>query len=122
MAGSFGVECLDGFVDGLFEVFGVAERAVSEMMGFQVAPDSFDVVEFGRVFRQPFDDEPVCARCERGPCRLAGVDRSVVEHNDGGLDARPRFWSILRVELLQQRDEVGAAPLRRRSSCSVRTR
>ena len=109
MPGSFRVQVLDGSMDGLFEIFGVAECSVGEMMGFQVAPDSFDVVEFGRVFGQPFDIQPMVARRERGPCRLAGVDRPVVENDDGGFGVCSGPWAITDIERFQMRDEIGAA-------------
>ena len=31
------------------------------MMGFEIAPDGLDVVEFSRVLGQPFDGEPMAA-------------------------------------------------------------
>ncbi len=34
---------------------------MGEVMGFEVTPDRLDIVEFGGVFRQPFDGEPVGA-------------------------------------------------------------
>ena len=52
---SFGVQSLDGVVDGAVEGFGVGEGVMGEVMGFEVAPDGFDVVEFRCVFGQPFD-------------------------------------------------------------------
>ena len=55
-------------MDGCVESVRICESAVGKMMCFKVAPDSFDVIEFGRVFRQPFDGEPMDAgrkcRCE----------------------------------------------------------
>src|SRR3954453_16896931 len=43
-------------------------------MLLEVAPTSFDIVQFGGVFRQPLDGEPG-ALGERAGCQLAGVDR-----------------------------------------------
>jgi hypothetical protein len=46
----------------------VSEGLMREMMRFGVMPDAFDVVQFGCVFGQPLDDEPVGAggqRCQR---------------------------------------------------------
>ncbi len=54
-----------------FECLDVVEGLVGEMVGLEVVPDDFDVVEFGRVLRQPFDREPVLASLERGPRGLA---------------------------------------------------
>lgn len=42
-------------MDGAVEGFGVGEGLMGEVMGFEVAPDGFDVVEFRCVFGQPFD-------------------------------------------------------------------
>lgn len=84
MCFSFEVQGLDGVVDGLVEDVCAGEGLMGEIVGFEVAPDGFDVVEFGRVFGQPFDAQPMGAGGERGPGRLAGMDRSVVEHDDDG--------------------------------------
>jgi hypothetical protein len=54
------VEFGDGAVNGLVECGGVGEGLVGEVMGLEVAPDPLDIVEFGGVFGQPFDGEPVC--------------------------------------------------------------
>ena len=54
---SFDVQSLDGVVDGSVE--GVGEGLIGGIMGFEVAPDGFDVVEFGRVFGQPLDAQPM---------------------------------------------------------------
>src|SRR5215207_3568710 len=54
----------DAAVDACFEVFGIDEGPVGEVMTLQIAPGEFDVVEFGRVFRQPLDREPGTG-CER---------------------------------------------------------
>jgi hypothetical protein len=54
------------------------------------------------VFRQPLDGEPMGTLGERGPCRLADVDRAVVEHHDDRC-ARPSPMSAggQRLELVQ---------------------
>ena len=75
------VEGLDGLVDGDVEGVGVAEGAVGEVVALQVAPGPLDVVQLGRVLRQPLDREPGPRR-QRLPARLARVDRAVVEHQD----------------------------------------
>ena len=72
------VEVVDGVVDGLVERGDVGEGLVGEMMRLEVAPDRLDVVEFGRVFGQPLDGEPVRAGGEGGERELADVDRSIV--------------------------------------------
>src|SRR3954466_103880 len=63
------VEGLDGLVDGGVEGVGVegvgvAEGPVGEVVALQVAPGALDVVQLGRVLRQPLDREPG-ARGER---------------------------------------------------------
>ena len=52
---SFEVQSLDGVVDVAVEDFRVGEGLMGEIMGFEVSPDGFDIVEFGRVFGQPLD-------------------------------------------------------------------
>src|SRR5271169_3201529 len=65
-------------MDGLVERVGVGEGLVGEVMGLKIAPDRLDVVEFGGVFRQPLDGEPVCAGGQGGERAFAGVDRTIV--------------------------------------------
>jgi hypothetical protein len=106
---SFEVQDLDGSVDGRVEGFCIGKCLVSEMMGFEIMPDDLDVVEFGRVFWQPLNGEPMrpCGkRCQR--C-LAGVDRAVVEHDYDGLDLYSGLGAIEQIKVLQQGDEVSAA-------------
>jgi hypothetical protein len=69
----FEVQGIDGVVDGLVEDLCVGEGLMGEIMGFEVAPDGFDVVEFRRVFGQPLDAGPMVVGGERGPgdCRPA---------------------------------------------------
>src|SRR3954453_345489 len=73
------VEGRHGVVDGSIEIIGAAEGPVGEVVALQVAPGALDVVQLGRVPRQPLDGEPRPGG-ERPPARLAGVDRAVVEH------------------------------------------
>src|ERR687889_1568060 len=75
------VEAGDSVRDSASESIGIGEGAVGELMLFEVAPASFDIVQFGGVFRQPFEGEPR-ARSERLCCQLAGVDRPVIENRD----------------------------------------
>jgi hypothetical protein len=72
-------------VDGVVERDGVGEGLVGEVMGLEVAPDRLDVVEFGRVFPQPLDGEPVRASRQRGERAFAVVDRT----STTGLACRP---------------------------------
>src|SRR4051794_38207142 len=109
MVVSFGVELHDGLMDGAIEVFRSPERLMGEVMPLQVAPDRFDVVELGSIFRKPFDGEPVRALGERGAGRLAGVDRAVVEDEHERLDGNPELGTIAAIDLLQESDEVRAS-------------
>ena len=43
---------------------------MGEVMRLEVAPDDFDVVEFGSVFGQPLDGEPVLPSREGGEREL----------------------------------------------------
>ena len=106
---SFDVQSVDGVVDGAVENFCVCEGLMGEIMGFEVAPNGFDVVEFGRVFGQPLDAQPMGAHRERGLGRLAGMDRSVVEHDDDRSLALAGCGAIVMIEVFQKGDEVGAA-------------
>ncbi len=65
------------------EDFGIGECLMGEVMDFEVAPDALDVIEFGRIFWEPFDREPMGASGEFSLCGFADVDRTVVEHNNG---------------------------------------
>src|SRR6476660_7702632 len=75
------VEAGDRVRDGAGESVGVSESAVGELMLFEVAPASFDVVQLRGVFGQPFEGEPG-ARGERLCCQLAGMDRPVIVNRD----------------------------------------
>jgi hypothetical protein len=100
------VETGDGVRDGLVESVGIDKGAVGELMLLEVAPTSFDVVQFGGVFRQPFEGEPG-ALGERLCGQLAAVDGSVVEHRDQG----PGSFggAVGGAELVEQGDKVGGA-------------
>src|SRR4051812_30729539 len=80
---SFVVETGDGVRDGAGESVGIGEGSVGKLMLLEVAPASFDVVQLGGIFRQPFEGEPG-ARGERLCCQLAGVDWPIVENRDQG--------------------------------------
>src|SRR5689334_2998129 len=109
MAVSFGIELHHRFMDGAVEVLRSGEGLVSEVMPLQVAPDPFDVVELGSVFRQPLDPEPVGARREGGPDRLAGVDRAVIQDKHDGLEHYSELGPIAPIDLLQESKEVCAS-------------
>ena len=109
MAHSFVVEGVDGVVDGLVEVSGVGEGRVGEVVRLEVSPDAFDVVQFGCVFGQPLDGEPMGGAGERHQGELAGVDRAVVLNQDHRRIGLARFGTIPPVDLLEVGDEVAAA-------------
>jgi hypothetical protein len=100
---------VDGRVEGLVERVDILEGLVGEMVGLEVAPDRFDVVEFGRVFRQPLDGEPMRAGGQGGPRQLAGMDRAVVLDQHDGLGWLARLGAVGLIKLLEVSDEVAAA-------------
>src|SRR4051794_24670762 len=55
---SFVVEVGDSVRDSAFESVGIGEGTIGQIMLLEVAPASFDIVQFGGVFRQPLDGEP----------------------------------------------------------------
>ena len=109
MAHALLVELSDSVMDALVEIVCSGEGLMSEMVSFQIAPGLFDVVEFGSVFWQPLDCQPVRSLGKRGARCLAGVDRAVVEREDGRLERDARLGPEASVKFLQQRDEVRAA-------------
>src|SRR3954471_20364348 len=77
------VQAGDDVRDDAFESVGIGEGTIGQIMLLEVAPASFDVVQFGGVFRQPFEGEAGTLG-KRAVCQLAGVDRPVVENRDQG--------------------------------------
>lgn len=61
-----GVQFADGLVDRLIEVVSIDERLVRQVVRLEVVPAAFDIVQFGGIFRQPFDREPMRAGGKRG--------------------------------------------------------
>src|SRR5271165_5243079 len=106
---SLGVQGGHSGVNGSVEIVGVSEGLMGEMMSFEIAPDGLDVVEFGSVFGQPLDGEPMGAGGKRGGGGLAHVDRPVVEHDDDRLDRQAGPRAVKAVEPLQESNEIGAA-------------
>ena len=49
------------------------------------------------------------ARCQCHLCRLADVDRTIIEHDDGGLGPHAGFGAIEPVESFQKGDEAAMA-------------
>jgi hypothetical protein len=96
-------------MDGLVEGGDVCEGLVGEVMGLKIAPDRLDFIEFGGVFWQPLDGEPVCARGQGSERAFAGVDRTIVLDQHDRLGLSPGLRSKETVELLQMGDEIAAA-------------
>jgi hypothetical protein len=100
------VETGDGVRNGAFESVGIGEGAVGELMLFEVAPASLDIIQLGGGFRQPFEGEPGTLG-EGAGCQLATMDRPVVENSDQG----PGTFggAVGGAELVEQGDKVGGA-------------
>ena len=96
-------------MDGVVEGGDVCEGLVGEVMGLKIAPDRLDFIEFGGIFRQPLDGEPVCAGGQGGKRAFAGVDRTIVLDQHDRLGLSPGLRSEETVELLQMGDEIAAA-------------
>src|SRR3954451_10584739 len=54
------VQVFDCLVNGPIEFGSVSECVMSQVVRLQVVPNDLDIVEFGRLFRQPFTGHPVC--------------------------------------------------------------
>ena len=96
-------------MDGSVERVGVGEGLVGEVMGLEIVPDGFDVVQLGRIFGQPLDGQPVSTGGQCCSREFAGVDWAIVfdqHHRLGGL---PRLWTTEPVQLFKMSDEVAAA-------------
>src|SRR3954454_7373934 len=96
----------DSVRDGAFESVGISEGTIGEIMLFEIAPASLDVIQLGGVFRQPFDGEPG-AFGESTGCQPADVDRPVVENRDQGPGAFG--GAVGGAELVEQGNKVGGA-------------
>jgi len=97
------VESGNSVRNGLGESVGIGEGAIGELMLLEVAPTSLDVIQFGSVFRQPFEGQPG-ARGECASCQLAGVDRPVIENRDQGPGAFG--GAVCGTELVEQGNKV----------------
>ena len=109
MRRSLNIESDDGVADSRVEGIGVSEGLMSQMIGFEVPPDIFDLIEFRRIFRQPFHCEPVRASGEGGQRRFAGMDRAVVEDDYGRFGLKAGLGAMRPIERFKQSDEIGAA-------------
>ncbi len=105
---AFAIEIGDGIVDGVVECRGVGEGSMCQVTSLEIVPDDIDAVEFGCVFGQPLDGEPVCASGNGGERALAGVDRAIVldQHDRPGWASGLRPLEML--ELFEMSDEVAA--------------
>src|ERR1700690_2725802 len=61
---SLPVQGSHGCVDCAVEDVGISEGLMGQMACLEIVPDNLDVVEFGCVFWQPLDGEPVFARLD----------------------------------------------------------
>src|SRR5580704_15162366 len=107
--GALAVEIDDGVMDGLVECGDICEGLVGEVMGLKIAPDGLDFIEFGGVFRQPLDGEPMCAGSQGSERPFAGVDRTHCPRPARPAGLSPGLRSKETVELLQMGDEIAAA-------------
>ena len=100
------VETGDSIRDGVSESVGIGEGSVGELMLLEVAPASLDVIQFGGVFRQPFEGEPG-ALGKRLCGQFAAVDRPIVENRN----ERPGAFgdAVGGAKLVEQVDKVGGA-------------
>jgi hypothetical protein len=106
MSLSLVIETGNSVRDGAFESVGIGEGAIGELMLLEVAPTSLDVIQFGGVFRQPFDGEPgALGECAGG--QLAGMDRPVVEDRNQGPGSFD--GAVGGAKLVEQGNKVGRA-------------
>ena len=87
-------------MDGCVEGFSIGESHVGEVIGLEVMPDGLDVIEFGRIFWQPFDGKPMGTGLKRRLRGLADMNGTVIEHHDNGLGLEARFGAVEPVEFL----------------------
>jgi hypothetical protein len=106
---SLPVKVMDSLMDRVVERGDVGESLMGEVMRFEIVPDDLDIVEFRRVFGQPFDGEPVCPGGEGRAGKLADMDRSIVLDQHDWLDLPARHGAVELVELREMRHEIGAA-------------
>ena len=102
---ALGVQRVHGLVDRLVERVRISKGLMREMMGLEVTPHDFDVVQFGRILGQPLDGKPVRPGGKRRQGELAGMDRTIVldqYHRLGGLTG---LGTIKPVQLLEMGDE-----------------
>ena len=103
------VQGFHGHVDFAIEGFGVGKCLMGQIMRLEIAPDTLDVVELRRIFWQPLDGEPVLARVERRQGDFTDMDRPIILDQHDGCCHAPGLGTKEAIELLQMRNEIGAA-------------
>jgi hypothetical protein len=103
------VQVFDCLVNGRIEFDDAGECLMSQVVRLQIVPDDLNVVQFGRIFRQPFNGQPVCASGKGSPCKLADVDWPIILDQHDRLARSARNRAIKSVDLLEMRHEVAAA-------------
>src|SRR5919205_17915 len=105
VGGTLAVHVSDALPDGCFEMIGIDEGPVGEMVTLQVAPGAFDVIEFGRIAWQPLDGEPRALR-QGLAGEVTGVDRTVVEDEHQRPLGTAGLRAIATVDLVEEGEEV----------------
>src|ERR1700676_5220151 len=95
-------------MDRLVERGDVGECLMSEVMRLEIMPDDLNVVEFGRVFGQPLNGEPVCPGGECRTRKFTDMDRAIVLDQHDRTGWPPRLGTVELIELFEMRHEVGA--------------
>ena len=83
-----------------------------EVVRLEIVPDDLDVIEFGGVFGQPLNGEPVCPGSERCARELTDMDRSIALYQHDRLDPPARHGAVELIELLEMRRQVTATLVR----------
>lgn len=96
-------------MDGLVERAEVGEGLMGEVIRLKVVPDDLDVIQFGGVFGQPLDREPVRAGGKGCAREFADVDWSIVFDQHDRFGRAAGRGAVKLVELLEMRHEVAAA-------------
>ena len=105
---SLPIKVIDGRMDRLVERGDVGECLMSEVMRLEIMPDDLNVVEFGRVFGQPLNGEPVCPGGECRTRKFTDMDRAIVLDQHDRTGWPPRLGTVELIELFEMRHEVGA--------------
>src|SRR5260370_3617741 len=95
-------------MDSAVEMIGVSEGLMREEVAFQIAPGPLDVVQLRGIFRQPFDGEPISGG-QSGARGFAGMDGTVIEHQDDRFVLPGRVLPVARGKGAEEGDEIAAA-------------